>query len=190
MLVTEKTIEENLLATIAAKKDLALAALDPESDVEQVDLVSGMQELKSRLEVLLGARPEGSRDETVEAQPTEETATQIESAHRERVAAAGGELLGAAFKFLGELVSQSAAPAPPPELVTSLQDGLLACVEESPTGPPRLSLTLPSRDALNDLAQTLARLLVAGGQAPIATSSAQSPELQLSPLPARERGRG
>ncbi len=58
VLVTEGTIEENLLATIAAKKDLALAALDSESDVEQVDLVSGMQELKNRLEILLGARPE------------------------------------------------------------------------------------------------------------------------------------
>ena len=35
VLVTEGTIEENLLATIAAKKDLALAALDVESDVER-----------------------------------------------------------------------------------------------------------------------------------------------------------
>jgi len=56
VLVTEGTLEENLLQTLAAKKDLALAALDSESEVEQVDLVSGMQELKNRLEVLLGAR--------------------------------------------------------------------------------------------------------------------------------------
>ena len=37
VLVTEQTIEENLLTTLSAKKDLALAALDPESDsgVEQ-----------------------------------------------------------------------------------------------------------------------------------------------------------
>jgi len=57
VLVTEETIEENLLATIAAKKELALAALDAESDVDQVDLASGMQELKGRLEVLLAPRP-------------------------------------------------------------------------------------------------------------------------------------
>ena len=40
VLVTEETIEENLLATIAAKRDLALAALDAESEVEQVDLAT------------------------------------------------------------------------------------------------------------------------------------------------------
>ena len=35
VLVTEETIEENLLATLSAKKDLALAALDAESDVSR-----------------------------------------------------------------------------------------------------------------------------------------------------------
>lgn len=58
VLVTEQTIEENLLSTIAAKKDLALAALDVESEVDEAQLQSGLQELKSRLEVLLGSRPE------------------------------------------------------------------------------------------------------------------------------------
>ena len=62
VLVTEETIEENLLATLSAKNDLALAALDAESDVTQVDLVSGMEELRSRLEVLLGAQPEAPVD--------------------------------------------------------------------------------------------------------------------------------
>src|SRR5205085_11425566 len=46
VLITEKTIEENLLSTLAAKKDLALAALDVESEVDQVDMASGMEELK------------------------------------------------------------------------------------------------------------------------------------------------
>src|SRR5829696_9133603 len=44
VLITEGTLEENLLTTIAAKKDLALAALDSESEVDRVDLASGMQE--------------------------------------------------------------------------------------------------------------------------------------------------
>src|SRR5450755_2414021 len=34
VLVTEGTIEESLLATLAAKRELALAALDPDSDVD------------------------------------------------------------------------------------------------------------------------------------------------------------
>ena len=57
VLVTEQTIEEGLLNTLSAKKDLALAALDPDSDVTQVDLVAGMDELRGRLEVLLARIP-------------------------------------------------------------------------------------------------------------------------------------
>ena len=171
VLITEGTIEESLLSTLAAKKDLALAALDSESEVDQVDLVSGMQELKNRLELLLGARPEAPRDETVERDAVA-AIEPIRAEHRERVAAAGGELLGAAFKFLGELVSQQQAPAPPDELVTSLRDGLGACVEDDPAGRPRLSITLPDRAALESLAQTLAQLLAIGKPAaePVAIS--------------------
>jgi superfamily II DNA or RNA helicase len=160
VLVTERTIEENLLLTIAAKRDLALAALDIESDVDRIDLVSGMEELKGRLEVLLGARPEAPLDETAKQAATDDT-RRLSEAHRERVASAGGELLGAAFKFLGELVSQQEAPAPPEALVANLRAGLGACVDEDPNGKPRLVVTLPDKQALENLAQTLARLLTA-----------------------------
>jgi len=57
VLVTEETLEESLLGTLSAKHDLALAALDAESDVTQVDFKSGVEELRRRLEVLLGAKP-------------------------------------------------------------------------------------------------------------------------------------
>lgn len=162
VLVTEGTIEENLLTTLASKKKLALAALDSESDVDRVDLQSGMQELKNRLEILLGARPEAPVDETQKTQAQIPVAAN-ETQHRERVAAAGGELLGAAFKFLGELVVQQETPAPPEALVANLRAGLGACVEEDPAGKPRVTFTLPDKSALEGLAQTLARLLVAGG---------------------------
>jgi superfamily II DNA or RNA helicase len=163
VLVTEQTIEENLLATISAKKELALAALDPDSDVDQVDMASGMEELKSRLEVLLGAKPEAPLDET-QQQATVETTREFTTAHRDRVSSAGGELLGAAFKFLGELVQQQPdAPAPPEALVSNLRAGLGACVDEDPTGKPRLTVTLPDKSALDNLAQTLAKLLAVGG---------------------------
>lgn len=58
VLVTDDTIEERILSTLAAKRSLALAALDPESNVDVVDMTSGIEELKARLEVLLGARAE------------------------------------------------------------------------------------------------------------------------------------
>lgn len=51
----EDTIEERLLSTLSAKHDLTLAALDMESDVREVSLASGIDGLKRRLEVLLGA---------------------------------------------------------------------------------------------------------------------------------------
>ena len=161
VLITEGTLEENLLATVAAKKDLALAALDSESDVNEVDLASGMQELKGRLEVLLGATPEAPVDETA-AQVVETTTREFADERRERVAAAGGELLGAAFKLLGELVAQQPTAPPNEALVGQLHAGLAACVEDDAAGRPRLNIILPDRSALQTLAKSLATLLVAG----------------------------
>lgn len=167
VLVTEETLEESLLETLRAKRDLALAALDAQSQVDTVALVSGAEELRSRLEVLLGAKPE------VAAQPPEQIqqpaaggeAGQDGAELRERVAAAGGELLGAVFSFLGELVRDNRSASPPPaEVVQQIQGRLAACVEEGPAGKPRLAFTLPDRSALDGLAQTLARLLVANQQ--------------------------
>jgi ERCC4-related helicase len=158
LLVTEQTLEESLLATLSAKKDLALATLDVDSDVDEVSLVSGAEELRSRLEILLGAKAQAPLDVS---QKAETVATVDRHAHRDRVAAAGGELLGAVFNFLGELVSQQEIATPPaPETVASLKHRLAECVEEDVEGRPRLSIALPNRDALDNLAATLARLLV------------------------------
>ncbi len=162
VLVTEQTIEESLLATLSAKKDLALAALDVDSDIDEVSLVSGAEELRSRLEVLLGAKPQAPLDVS---QRTEAMPVEIRHMHRERVAAAGGELLGAVFNFLGELVSQERSAAPPaPDTVASLKQRLAECVEEDAQGRQQLSITLPNREMLDNLATTLARLLVATPQ--------------------------
>ena len=161
VLVTEGTIEESLLATLSAKHDLALAALDADSDVKQVDFKSGIEELRRRLEVLLGAKPEAPLDVT----KRDETDGQVErlAEHRDRVAAAGGEMLGAVFSFLGELVSQDQTQPPDDPLVAQVRDRLTECVEEDSSGRQRLTVTLPDRNALNTLAQTLARLMLAGG---------------------------
>ncbi len=159
LLVTEQTLEESLLTTLTAKKDLALAALDVDSDIEEVSLVSGAEELRNRLEVLLGAKPQAPLDVSQRA----EVVSDIDRrAHRERVAAAGGELLGAVFSFLGELVSQQEATIPPaPDTVATLKQRLSECVEEDGQGRQRLSITLPNRQMLDNLATTLAQMLVA-----------------------------
>jgi len=56
LLVTEDTLEESLLATLSAKQALFLAALDPDSKATIVDLQTGVEELKNRLEILLGEK--------------------------------------------------------------------------------------------------------------------------------------
>ena len=84
------------------------------------------------------------------------------SERRERVAAAGGELLGAVFNFLGELVAKDATPQSAEGLVNQLRTRLDECVAPDSSGRPRLTVTLPDRGALDSLAQTLARLVVAG----------------------------
>jgi superfamily II DNA or RNA helicase len=166
LLVTEQTLEESLLTTLSAKKDLALAALDIESEVDEVSLVSGAEELRNRLEILLGAKPAAPVDESLRAELAigdgSGNLLSNRASRRERVAAAGGELLGAVFNFLGELVVQDVTTPPPsPDAVAMLRQRLVDCVEEDPSGQQRLSVTLPNRAAINNLATTLARLLVA-----------------------------
>jgi len=102
LLVTENTLEENLLATLSAKHELAQAVLDPDSELTKVDMATGMEELKRRLEVLLGEKPDAAEDESMRQQ-VERQAEAL--AKKEKIAAAGGKLVGAAFAFIGEMFS-------------------------------------------------------------------------------------
>src|SRR5213594_4175344 len=159
ILITEDTIEERLLNTLSAKHDLALAALDVESDVDQVKLAGGMEELRRRLEVLLGSPPEASRDESLRRE-TES------AARRERLALSGGQLLSAAFQFLGELLPAASESTPSAAasaaLVTTLKKSFAELVDQDAHGRPRLTFSLPDAAALDNLTVVLARLLSQG----------------------------
>jgi len=159
VLVTEDTIEESLLQTLSAKHELAVAALDAESEVDEVDLQSGMEELKRRLEVLLGARPEAPLDESEQARSEQEAARR---ARRERVAAAGGQLLGAAFAFLGEMIPEQTETEESRRMAELFRSRFAECLEHDEQGRPRLTVTLPDPAALDTLAASLARLMAAG----------------------------
>jgi SNF2 family DNA or RNA helicase len=156
LLVTEETIEEKLLATLSAKHSLALAALDMESNVREVALASGMEELKLRLEVLLGAKPHGAVDET-EKQRQQQEAERL--ARRSRVAEAGGQLLTAAFTFLGEMIPQREPTDGTARMAREFKARLDECLERDDRGRPRLTVTLPDETALANLARSLAALL-------------------------------
>jgi superfamily II DNA/RNA helicase len=156
VLVTEETIEEKLLGTLSAKHDLALAALDMESDVRQLALVSGMDELKRRLEVLLGATPHAALDES-EKQRQQQEAKRL--ARRSRVAEAGGQLLTAAFAFLGEMIPQREETQGMARMAHEFKARLDECLEHDGQGRPQLTITLPDEATLGKLARSLATLL-------------------------------
>ena len=156
LLVTESTIEEKLLATLSAKHHLALAALDMESDVREVALASGIEALKQRLEVLLGARAHAPVDET-EKQRRQREAERL--VRRRRVAEAGGQLVAAAFTFLGEMIPQEKATNEAEHMARQFKARLNECMERDDEGRPRLTVTLPNEAALENLARSLAALL-------------------------------
>ena len=159
VLVTENSIEENLLGSLSSKKDLALAALDASSDVDEVGLEVGMEELKRRLEVLLGAKAEAPIDESVRER-SEFEAEQIPA--REKLSAAGGQLLGAAFNFLSMALPPAAETPASKEMAGWIQERLSTCMEKDEAGRPRITFTLPDASALEQLAGALARVLALG----------------------------
>ncbi|MEE9322552.1 MAG: DEAD/DEAH box helicase [Granulosicoccus sp.] len=158
VLVTEDTLEESLLATLSAKHELALAVLDPDSDVDSVDLTTGIEALKQRLEVLLGAQPEAERDESQRRDVDTQTRA---LADRQRVSEAGGQLLSAAFNFLSEVIPAQPDTPASQALATDLKQRFSDCVEQGEDGKPQLTISLPDNAALDTLAESLAQLLAA-----------------------------
>ena len=158
VLVSEDTLEEQLLGTLAAKHELAQAVLDPDSDVEAVDLTSNVEELRGRLEGLIGARPEAT------ANPREPTTRQREvEIRRKRIATAGGALVGAAFTFLSELLPVEGSRPDAEHLTHLVRKQLGECLEENSSGRPRLTVVLPDHTALDALARSLGQLLAERG---------------------------
>lgn len=162
VLVTEQTIEENLLATLSAKHELALAALDVQSTVDSVNLQSGMEELKRRLEVLLGAKPDAPIDQSLKER---EGALAEEKVQQEKIAVAGGQLLCSAFTFLGALIPGQVETEESRRMTDLFQRQLNQCLEKDSQGQLKLTVTLPDPSAVAALASSLARLVASAAPA-------------------------
>ncbi len=156
-LVTTGTIEERLLDTLASKQDLADAALDITSDVDSVEMVSGIADLRQRLEKILTPPPPAAVDES-QLRRVEMEVASIQ-AKREGVAAATGQLVGAALALAGQLLSRGESSAPDNELVDRMTDQLTALSQTDAQGRPQITISLPDEQALRGIAMTLAHLL-------------------------------
>ena len=161
ILVTTETLEESLLATLAAKHQLATAVLDPDADATQVDLTTGLEELKRRLEVLLGAKPDAPSDESMQAAAEKEAAA---LAQREKIAIAGGQLVGAAFAFIGEMFAGSADDERTRALTHTFKSKLGECLTRSADGRLQMTISLPDESFLEGMARSLARMADSGGR--------------------------
>jgi SNF2 family DNA or RNA helicase len=175
VLVTEQTLEENLLATLAAKRDLAMAALDPDSQVTDVDVRTQTDDIKEKLEVLLGARPEAPVDETSKVSASL-------AADIDRLAQAGSTLVQAALDVLAEIAGGNDASERAP-LARRLPGKLDVKIVTDEGSRRRLSFVVPSRDTLADLGRGLVALLLGGNEKN--KDSAQGPTVASSTSAAR-----
>ncbi|MFQ5485139.1 MAG: helicase-related protein, partial [Desulfobacterales bacterium] len=159
LLVTEDTLEENLLTTLSAKHELALAVLDPESDTTKVDMATGMEELKRRLEILLGSQPDAAEDESMKERVEKEAEI---LAKKEKIAVAGGQLVGAAFSFIGEMFSGNNNSEEFDRLTNAFKMNLNDCMEKDEKGRLNMTITIPDEAFLDNMAKSLAQMAVAG----------------------------
>ena len=156
LLVTENTLEENLLASLSAKHELSLAVLDQDSDVDTVDLQTGIEELKRRLEILLGQKPDAPEDESLKAQVEKEAEV---IAKKKKIADAGGQLMGAAFAFIGEMFSNEKESEKTVELAGAFKAKLLDCLEKDDDGGLKMTIAIPDEGMLDNMAQSLAKMV-------------------------------
>jgi lipid II:glycine glycyltransferase (peptidoglycan interpeptide bridge formation enzyme) len=159
LLITKDTLEENLLATLSAKHELSLAVLDPDSDTAEVDMAAGMEELKRRLEILLGEKPAAAEDESMKDRVEKEAQT---LARKQKIAAAGGQLVGAAFAFIGEMLSGKDESEETDQLVGAFKSKLNDCMEKDEDGSLKMTISIPDETFLDNMARSLARMVGAG----------------------------
>lgn len=157
LLVTEQTLEENLLGTLHAKQQLSLAVLDPDSSVDMVSMESGIDALKNKLEILLGQKPPEPVNE-LQKQQTEDEQKRIEK--NKKISSAGGALFTAAFKLIGEMLPQTNTEKSDTEnkLAKTFEKQLMDSAHKEENGEIKLTLKLPDKNSLVTFSETLAKI--------------------------------
>lgn len=156
-LVTTDTIEEGLLDTLASKQELADASLNFDSEIDEVAVASGTDDLRKRLEKMklpkLAAPVDTSRLAKVE------TETKRVADRRESVSRATGDLVTAALSLASNLLGRPGDAPANEKTVDDLTKRLSDSIDRDTQGRPQLTITLEDETALRSLATTLAMLL-------------------------------
>ncbi len=79
------------------------------------------------------------------------------------IAAAGGQLLGVAFSFIGEIFSGKEETEQTIQMAEAFKNRLAECLEKGDDGQLKMTITLPDESALDGLAKSLAQMLNTGG---------------------------
>jgi SNF2 family DNA or RNA helicase len=172
LLVSAGTIEERLLEVLGAKSALSRAALDLSDDTDFVEMSTGIDALKNRLEILLGRKPDKPLEEPAKADDP------IAVERRKRLSEAGGRLLDAVIGLIGELApparekpgnggdGEREAPAPQEGVEVAeespakvVKDLVLSCFHKDEDGKSRFTLTLPDDSIIDKVADALGRFL-------------------------------
>jgi hypothetical protein len=124
-------------------------------------MASGIEELKKRMEILLGEKPEAPVDMSVQAKARDEA---MAHAHREQVSLAGGQLLGVALDFIGALFPARSESEHSDQAARMLKASLSEGMERDTEGRLLMKITPPNEEALNALAGSLARVVASGLQ--------------------------
>jgi hypothetical protein len=82
---------------------------------------------------------------------------------KERVACAGGQLLGAAFAFIGEMLPKKEETEETLQMADSLKTRLSECLEKDDKGQLKMTITFPDESVLNNLAKSLAQIFGSSG---------------------------
>ena len=93
---------------------------------------------------------------------TEAELTAARLVKKESVAAAGGQLVGAAFSFIGELFKDQASDAIDPQMTAAFKTRLMDCMEKTADGRINMTITLPDESFLEAMAQSLSTMVAIG----------------------------
>jgi hypothetical protein len=90
----------------------------------------------------------------------EEEAHQL--ARKRKVAAAGGQLVGAAFAFIGEMFSEKEESEKITQLTGAFKEKLSECLEKTEGGKLEMTISLPDEAFLDNMAKSLAHMVGVG----------------------------